>query len=484
MKKILLSLLILSPTLFIGQNIKKEKVKSSFLTYPKIDMNGMDPATLKAEFCAGNIKSVSQTVKKGSNACKAKGGKAQIIEIFYYQLGVMNPESYLRISDNNGNVKYSKQTSWVKSGTIDYGKKKCYWAEPILKSAFEKERESFMASSQKAAAKRAMADAKIFLDGALSFTYNPEEIEVYYVKGKDHSYADLEKAADLASEGYTGLKGNYTDANGQAKLKEAVAIWEKAMSESNPDSKDSRINKKVTFHVAENLARAYMYLLDYDKAQKTIKSALDLQKNVSNNGKVRREYLLADISEYKKGYNLNKAIPYSKALVKIPFTLKPMSELTKFKEDNQKHGVTVAAGNAAANQEEYDAGVASGEINKYQKFVVDVTGGKMLTLPDLAAKIAKTEGGEKLDVFPEEITDLKGITALTLRGNNLKTIPPSIAKMTSLKKLVLTNNQLKSLPAEIGELKELKSLVIKGNSISAADVAKIQGMLPNCKIKQ
>jgi len=191
MKKTLLILFILTPFLFIAQNKKKEKVKTSFLAYPKIDMNGIDVNNLKAEFCSGGIKIMNKQVKKGSNACKAKGGKAQVIDIYYYQVGIMQPNSYLRISDNSGNVKYVKQTTKSNTGTIDFGKKKCYWAEPVLKSAYEKEEKSFTQKSEKELSKQDLEKAKNFLNGALTFTYINEDIEVYYFKDKNLDYSDL-----------------------------------------------------------------------------------------------------------------------------------------------------------------------------------------------------------------------------------------------------------------------------------------------------
>jgi tetratricopeptide (TPR) repeat protein len=409
MKKFLLALFILSPLFFVAQNMKKEKVKSSFLAYPKIDMNGVDAATMKAEFCSGNIKIVSQKVQKGSNACKAKGGKAQVIEIFYYTLGVMKPNSYLRIMDGSGSIKYVKQTTRLTSGTTTFGFKKCYWAEPVLKSAYEKERVKFTQKTQKEEDKAALKVAKDFLNGALTFTYVPQEVEVYYFKNKNHDYSDLEKAAEIAGEGYKDLKDNYSDKTAQSKLKQAISMWEKALAESKPDNKEAKINKKVTMVLGENLGRAYMYLHDYDNALKAVKSALDLQKNVSNNGTIRRKALLADILEHKKGYELNKDLPVNTTPVKVPITQMPKSELNAFMEDAKKYGANEVMEDVKASKEEYEKGVESGEINPYQKYVVVISGGSQLTLPDLASKITKEPAGEKLNEFPEEITGLTGL---------------------------------------------------------------------------
>ena len=483
MKKFLLAFFILSPLFFIAQNLKKEKVKTSYLAYPKIDMKGIDASSLKAEFCAGDIKVVTQNVKKGSNACKAKGGKAQVIEVYYYQLGIMKPVSFLRITDTKGSVKYVKQTTRITSGTIDFGKKKCYWAEPVLKSAYEKERVSFIQKSQKEEAKAALKIAKDFLNGALTFTYVPQDIEVYYFKDKNHDYSDLEKAATIASEGYDELKDNYDDKTAKSKLTQAISIWEKALAQSDVDNKDAKINKKVSMTIGENLGRAYMYLMDFDKAQGAVKSALDLQKNVSNNGTLRRKALLVEIIDFKKGYELNKTLPVNTNPVKIAITQKPKSEIESFVEDNRKYGTEELVNDAKISKEEYEEGVASGEINPYQKYVMAISGGSQLTLPDLASKISKSPAGEKLDEFPEEITELEDLTHLILRGNNLKSIPESIGEMTNLKKLVLTNNQLSSLPESIENLTELKNLNLKGNNFSDAEIAKIQKLIPNCSIK-
>jgi len=50
MKKILLPILFVIPAIIFAQSIKKTKIKSSFLSNPKIDMTGLDVNTLQADF--------------------------------------------------------------------------------------------------------------------------------------------------------------------------------------------------------------------------------------------------------------------------------------------------------------------------------------------------------------------------------------------------------------------------------------------------
>lgn len=486
MKKLLLPILIIAPLFFIAQNIKREKVKTSFLSYPKIDMTNMDVNSINVDFCSGDMKFVSKTTKKTTNACKAKGASikdAKAIEVFYYNFTVLSPVSYLKISDSNGEIKYiEKVTEGVKS-SVDFGKKKCYWVEPVLESAYKKEKTSFESKSNKENVKVSLKSARDFVNGALFFTYVPQEIMVHYVKSKDYGYSDLEEASAIAVEGFKGIKDNSQNKDAQAKLKQAISIWEKAMTESTPDDKKSRINKKVTLHVAENLGAAYLYLMEFEKAQKVVATALNLEKNITNNGTLRRKALLTTIRENKKGYELNKNTPINNNVVKVDIKTNSSSEIAQYTEDFKKFGNATVVEEIKANKEEYNKAVESGEINPYQRFVIAATTGNQLTLPDLASKLTKEPAGEKLNELPAAVTELTDLNILILRGNNLTTIPASIGKLSNLKKLVLANNKLTTLPDEIGELKGLKTLNLKGNNINQEEVSRIQSLLPNCKVK-
>ncbi len=482
MKKLIALILIISPLLFSAQNTKKEKVKTSFLSYPKIDMTKIDVATLEADYCVGDVKLVTQNLKKGSNVCKAKGGKAQALEIFYYQVGVMNPVSYLRIKDKDGNLKYVTKLTDNTAGSADFGKDKCYWTEGILKSTYAKEKGSFNTQVQKDLEKEVLKKATESLNSALFFTYVEETVEIHYVKDKNGLYDDLERASTIAQEGYESISNNAEDSESKSKLKQAIAIWEKALLESNPESKDARIDKKVTLLVAENIANAYFYLREFDKAADAVNQALDLEQRVSTPATDRRKELLDNIAYYKYGYEKNKATPIDLSTAKIMITQQPKSEMSKFSSDADAFGIETDQNKVKENIETYNEAVEAGEVNKYQRFVLDGAAGKQITLPDLASKMMKDPAGDKLDEFPEELTELTELNIIILRGNNIKSIPPSISKLINLKKLVLVNNVIRSLPPEIAELKELKTLNLKGNPIQPDEQAKIQSLLPDCKI--
>tara|TARA_B100000809_G_C15089052_1_gene512519 strand:- start:120 stop:1583 length:1464 start_codon:yes stop_codon:yes gene_type:complete len=486
MKKILLVLFLITPFAFIAQNIKKsKKVKTSYLSYPKVDITNVDVSVMKVDFCAGDMNFIEKKVKKTTGLCKVKGAsvtEAKAIDVFYYNVNVMKPASYIRVANSDNEILFMEKTSNEEKGSVDFGKKNCYWMESILKSGYEKEGGVFEKKMQKENAKSAMNNAQKFIDGALFFSYVPTNLVVFSVKSKDYDYSDINSGSEIAIEAYKGLKGDVENVAAQGKLNEALNLWEKALEESAPKEKDSRVNKKVTKALAENIATAYIHLMKYDKAEEAINKALVLETNITSPSSDRRKALLATITDLKKGYEVNKSVAINLKKVKVNTVNKPSSEYSQFVEDYKIHGESENAAEMKKKKEDYEDGVSDGSINPYQEYVVPVVTGNSLTLPNLSAKMMKLPAGEKLDEFPLEVLDLD-ITVLILRGNNIKSIPVTIMKLKDLKKLDLTKNQLTSLPIELGELKSLKKLILKGNSIPQDEINKIQSLLPECTIK-
>jgi hypothetical protein len=65
-----------------------------------------------------------------------------------------------------------------------------------------------------------------------------------------------------------------------AMLREVAAIYEKALTESNPDDKKARINADVTAATRMNLAVIYLYLHEFDKVESQLNKikVLDIGK--------------------------------------------------------------------------------------------------------------------------------------------------------------------------------------------------------------
>jgi hypothetical protein len=485
MKKLLLLALLITPILVGAQSIKKTKVNSSYISYPKIDVKDIDLSALKVEFCSGNMAFLDKKVLKTTNVCNVKGGSildAKSIDVFYYKINVNKPTSYIKLSNQDNEIAYIEKASSLEKGFVEFGKNECYWADMVLKSAYKKQGIQFEITSVEEDKTVGLENAKNYINNALFFTYVPHELFVFSLKSKNHDYSDINDASDNAAKALEELKNNVDNKTAQDNLRNAVTVWNKALAESDSKDKKAKINKKVTIAISENIATVNMYLREYDKAKKVLINALSLEKNVTTPAKVRRESLLSTIVDLKKRYDVNKEAEINLKKEEVNVISVPSSELTKFETDYKSYQNKSLAEDIKDNNEDYEKDVADGSVNPYKKYVVEAVNGNTLILPNLGAKLMKLPAGDKLDEFPLEVLELD-IANLILKGNNIKSIPASISRLEGLKKLDLSKNNLTSLPIELGELKNLKRLTLKGNDIPQSDIDKIQNLLPDCKIK-
>ncbi len=120
---------------------------------------------------------------------------------------------------------------------------------------------------------------------------------IYTIKPKKFEYPEYQSAFEKAMSFYNTLK--YTDQDLSANLKEAIALWEKALTEYVPNDSKVRIDEDVVRATYYNLVEGYLWLNDYDKANSYLtklfafklrdneKSAIDAYKDFINDQKER-----------------------------------------------------------------------------------------------------------------------------------------------------------------------------------------------------
>jgi Leucine-rich repeat (LRR) protein len=84
--------------------------------------------------------------------------------------------------------------------------------------------------------------------------------------------------------------------------------------------------------------------------------------------------------------------------------------------------------------------------------------------------------------IPESIGNLTKLKKLALYGNQISLLPNSIQNLTNLEELYLDVNPIERLPEGISRLKNLKMLGIAKTGISESERARIQKLVPDCKI--
>ncbi len=109
------------------------------------------------------------------------------------------------------------------------------------------------------------------------FPQKSSESEIYVIKKyKDYDYASMVDAMSLAKKGYLDLINEVDKKSAKESLLKAIEIWEKDLEESNLNENKTRINKKSTALLYANLAEAYMWFEDFDKADLYINKAITL----------------------------------------------------------------------------------------------------------------------------------------------------------------------------------------------------------------
>lgn len=523
-KTLLISTLILLAIITMGQNDRSKKVKSKYLSLPAYDISKTDPSTVIIEFAMKAGFFGAERLKEGESICKPKGGTikdAIKVKAFYYEIPYTQQESYVVAKSMDSRIVYSSKTSEISQSVVRFGwdekmkQAKCEYALSAnnLKKDFLKKANSFKISEHRKYENEIYKKAIIEAKANVSLSYIPEQFEVYSAKGKNYNYDDLGEAFDKAMTAYESINKNGFNANDLTKLKEAIAIWEKELQTINTEDKKARITKEIGKGLHENLARAYLYLYDFENAKKHTEAFLAMFGNFSNNRTQAFEQLLIRIHLQKIAADKNLGIIGDVSILNAKASASKSGGQSKLLSSDQfdrlKGEFLIFKGSQASGlmeekKKEEDALIASGQLNPYQKwyFPTAVGGeGILMNMPPSALS-----GTPELTELPIEICEFTEAKQLVILKNKITSVPADIAKMKLLVKLDLSGNLLKSLPVEIGQLKDLetlklnanpleslpselanctklKTLQIKGTKLSETQIAEIKRMLPNCKIK-
>lgn len=116
------------------------------------------------------------------------------------------------------------------------------------------------------------------LEDLYSYGKNTNYTEFVAVKKfKKFEYPDLDLALEKVKAGIEEISEDDIVFNEKftANMEEAIVIWEKALEESDPENKKTRINEKVTEAIYNNLALTYVLMSDFEKADETIAIATE-----------------------------------------------------------------------------------------------------------------------------------------------------------------------------------------------------------------
>ena len=479
MKKLLLPIFLVAiASNGIAQKDRSKKVETKYLSLPSYDISETDPSTLIVEYAMDNGTFGAEKLKDTKATCIPKGGNlkdAIQVTTYYYELPYAQPASHLVAHSADGKLIYSTKTSEKGSSTVKFGYQKCeYWVSDKLKKDWATMANNFKSTEHKKYEDLIYTKSTEIATANLFLSYVNQEFDVYSAKGKDYDYVDLDAAFDKAMQAYQGIASNGPNSSDFALLKEAIVTWEKELGTLDVEDKKARITKDIGKGLHENCARAYMYMYDFDNARKHGGTFLKLFGNFSNNRSTAFKSLMMNMEKQKLAKEKNATImndidalnKMAQASASNTVNVKRLSsaDFARLASDDASYRMEQRSEVSDARKQDEEAAIASGELNPYQKYVMDITGGKAIMM---TMKPSPLTGIPTLKELPAEMCELEGLTQVLIMNNELETVSPAIGKLSELKKLDLTGNNIKTLPPEIGQLAMLETLRLGKNPIES-----------------
>jgi hypothetical protein len=116
-----------------------------------------------------------------------------------------------------------------------------------------------------------------YLNEKVGYPNKTYTVEMHSVKkSKEFDYTDYANAWNAAQDGLLKLEYKEKANESKQQLQQAIDIWNKALTESDPNNKKVRIDKEVTAATYVNLAHAYLWQGDFVNAELSCNKGLSV----------------------------------------------------------------------------------------------------------------------------------------------------------------------------------------------------------------
>lgn len=165
----------------------------------------------------------------------------------------------------------------------------------VTPSDLEKNMVSTLKGAEMNAKNQSVENINTYLRINYGFNKVKKDRPFFDIKDKKQSYPECHEAIEKVRNAFVYVNMPAKQADMVAKLKEAIAIWEKDLTELDKNNKDARINKDVAAALYLNIAEASIWTKEFDKAYEALASHKALDEDYSRTYK--------DISEFLKDYS-------------------------------------------------------------------------------------------------------------------------------------------------------------------------------------
>lgn len=184
-----------------------------------------------------------------------------------YEVSYKSPIS-VKVTAKDGTVLLDEQVE--ATNTYQKAKTETFATENGLAKYWDANQMVFMRKLDDDLIKANMKLVAEMLDSRFGQRTITRNTSVVVVTDKKVNYDEFPQAYEKALMGYKMLAQPTRSADAIKQMEEAVALWNKALAESNPKDKKARIDAKVTAAALLNAAEANLWLNNFDEAERML----------------------------------------------------------------------------------------------------------------------------------------------------------------------------------------------------------------------
>jgi len=184
-----------------------------------------------------------------------------------YEVSYKSPIT-VKVTAKDGTVLLDEMVEATNTYTV--GKTEAFGTDEGLNKFWRANQTAFMRQLDENIMKANMKLAAEYLDSKVGKRLTPRTTSIIVVTDKKINYDEYPAAYEKAMMGYKQLADPTKAADAQKQIGEAVALWGKALAESDPKNKKARIDDKVTAATLFNDAEANLWLNNFDEAERLL----------------------------------------------------------------------------------------------------------------------------------------------------------------------------------------------------------------------
>ncbi len=243
------------------KSFNNEQLAGTYLKLEGFSNGTNNPVTITATLGELEVKEPELTVKDMTKVANGTSTpyKAYFMKVPYKRLITLKVETAQGVVYNEVPGEISQDMYYNIPGE--------YTSESAIRSWWSYNQEKTIDNLEVTSVDNGLKVIQNLLNSDYAFKKTKRETIIYQIKDKKQDYTDMATAYLALVEGYNGLSEDYEKKDAKVKIQEAIAIYEKALTESDMKNKKARINEEVTLAIYVNLMEAYIWVDEYAKAK-------------------------------------------------------------------------------------------------------------------------------------------------------------------------------------------------------------------------